>query len=384
MNGIVKKAAAALLSLLFCLYFTPGAGAEGADEKNLLVLGDSIATGYGLSDYAPDGDPKSALSWSSLLSRQLGYTQTNLAVDGAAASDTYDRLLTESYISAVGESDLICISLGGNDIGYLANNVTVPSFDPTKPDSVTAAYAAFAAAYVKVTQEIDGVVEEFGNNLDAVFKQLRSVKEDSVVVIQTLYNPYKNVNVTIMSAGVSYSFSTLADECVRKLNVKLKAVAADNGVYVADVYTEFEKQTDGSYLRAHADGLASVLSGSYSLDPHPTEAGHAAISGVYEAALAENSLAFVTETATDTQTAEQTDETVPETLPPETTAPETTVQPDTEPAATKAPDTEPSSADDSSAGGASTGKIIIIVCSVAAAAAAVVIVVTIIKSKKRK
>ena len=72
------------LTLLGTLCLSVSAETE---EKNLVILGDSIATGHSLPDYNSSGNPKSLVSWSTLLAQTYGAKQYNLAVDGDTVGD---------------------------------------------------------------------------------------------------------------------------------------------------------------------------------------------------------------------------------------------------------------------------------------------------------
>ncbi|NLK24198.1 MAG: hypothetical protein GX309_09555, partial [Clostridiales bacterium] len=77
-------------------------------NKNFLVLGDSIGTGYGLSS--------EDFSYGKKLSTKLNMNYTNLAVDGSTSKSLLDELNNEDYINKVKEAEIINISIGGNDV----------------------------------------------------------------------------------------------------------------------------------------------------------------------------------------------------------------------------------------------------------------------------
>src|SRR5699024_2975512 len=79
--------------------------------------GDSITSGYGLSDDDP--------GFTELVAESGGYALTNLAEDGATSADLLETLSEEETAAAVAEADLITVTIGGNDLmgalyGYLA------------------------------------------------------------------------------------------------------------------------------------------------------------------------------------------------------------------------------------------------------------------------
>ncbi|MDX1505039.1 MAG: arylesterase [Spongiibacter sp.] len=92
-----------LVSAFFCaLLFSLGAAAT---ERHLLVLGDSISAGYGMSENE---------SWPSLLTEQLPkhYRLTNASVSGETTAGALRRL---PGLLAENRFDIVIIELGGND-----------------------------------------------------------------------------------------------------------------------------------------------------------------------------------------------------------------------------------------------------------------------------
>lgn len=90
-------------------------GAAAAEGENLVVLGDSIATGYGLEGYVSGDNASAAGSFANRLSAYYtGYE--NLAVDGRTSAQLLAALSEEETASALENADDIVISIGGNDL----------------------------------------------------------------------------------------------------------------------------------------------------------------------------------------------------------------------------------------------------------------------------
>ncbi|MEJ2479008.1 MAG: arylesterase [Acidihalobacter sp.] len=96
------------LAALFVLLTCPLRGAAAADQRDILVLGDSLSAGYGLD---------AGVGWVSLLQRRLHqqgyrYQVTNASVSGDTTSGGLQRLpqALEQHRPAV-----LIIELGGND-----------------------------------------------------------------------------------------------------------------------------------------------------------------------------------------------------------------------------------------------------------------------------
>ncbi|MBO7375702.1 MAG: hypothetical protein J6V01_01260, partial [Clostridia bacterium] len=117
---IKRKAASAILAFclvsLLCAPLAVPASASG-EYSRLLVLGDSISTGYGLPDYST-ADPYLCQSYGNRLAEAIGLksrqTYITRAVNGDRSADLLALLPTiKNDVSA---SDLIVISIGGNDL----------------------------------------------------------------------------------------------------------------------------------------------------------------------------------------------------------------------------------------------------------------------------
>lgn len=86
--------------------------------ESMLVVGDSISTGYGLENYTPGGSPYECRSYCNILAESLelkgGESYINRAVNGYTSSDLL--ALIPSLKEQVAKSDLVVISIGGNDL----------------------------------------------------------------------------------------------------------------------------------------------------------------------------------------------------------------------------------------------------------------------------
>ena len=91
---------------------------------NLLVLGDSISTGYGLP-----GDVSTRQNYSNLLAKKIAADSVkNYAVDGATSSDLLSLLTSNAKL--LQDKDLILMSIGGNDLSGADRRKT--SFPPCR------------------------------------------------------------------------------------------------------------------------------------------------------------------------------------------------------------------------------------------------------------
>ena len=76
---------------------------------NLVVIGDSIAKGYGSTDYNTD-------SFGAILGQKMSADVTNLGIIGLDSSGLIEKLQTEKFQTAIKDADVICLSIGSNDL----------------------------------------------------------------------------------------------------------------------------------------------------------------------------------------------------------------------------------------------------------------------------
>ncbi len=308
-----------LFLIVMMLFGILPASAFAADTKTYLVLGDSISTGYGLSDASAEAFPV-------LLTNQLGedFICENKAVDGEKTATLLEKLLEDSdYQNAVERADVITITIGGNDLmdllyAFLADALKdVEGIDVENVDDVKAALESGDTAVLTAAAEVVNATEggftptpqqlnAVATNVASIISEIKTRNSDVTVMVATQYHPYteltEEVNqyysmlpmvapdyVPLADAIITLSGNietvletgvTLANETASGLNDDIRD--AQGACLVADVYAAFE--ASGSKL-CNADLTTSPI--SVNLDFHPNAAGHVVIADcmaeVYEA-----------------------------------------------------------------------------------------------------
>ncbi len=259
---------------VFCLIMTLAASlmlcasAFAAENGALVVLGDSIATGYGLSGYKSGDNTSAKDSFGSRLGA-LYEDYANFAVDGRTTAELLASLDSADVTEKIKAADDIVISIGGND--YLVPLATALVDAVTKDEELlelfTGDNAEPSEADLKLLQEklepvlqsvLDSVdINKTFDNLDGIFSKIKSLNPDCEVVVLTVYNPFEgNEDMAFFDENAK----TLLD----KLNTKIYAAAGINGVKVADIFTAFK-------------GNAAKYTNIESLDVHPNKDGHSLI-----------------------------------------------------------------------------------------------------------
>lgn len=239
-----KKIIALLLMTLIFVSSAATIFATEAKQNVMTVLGDSIASGYGLDNIND--------SYSAIITEAKSYETFNYAVPGHKTSDLINVLNNNSAaIETLKKSDLIVISIGGNDLlGALGNASTSDMLD-----------VMFNGANSKVVKSLLASVE---TNLNTIFTRIRKLNADAPIIIQNMYNP--------LYANAQYSaYADIVDGFAPNFNnLFINMTKTYSKVYLTDIYTAFDNYYDKnkSYDIIHSDGI------------HPSKKGHALIADV--------------------------------------------------------------------------------------------------------
>lgn len=247
------------------LIIVPGTTAMGETaDKTLTVLGDSIASGYGLAEYTSGNNYSAPLSFGNMLGAEFE-SYKNFAVDGRTSRQLLDALTTPSgtLANAVYDADVIVISIGGND--FLQPMISAVKKAAMGDYELIAAIfkgefrAEMLGDYSQriLTSALDAAklvdVEKTAENIRKCVKIISDVNPNARIILMTIYDPFSG-NVLLKAA------SNVARERLSILNTEI--LAMDNGnVSVIDVYSAF-------------DGRAGDLTNINRLDIHPNADGH--------------------------------------------------------------------------------------------------------------
>ncbi len=262
-----KIGIAMLLSvvMLFSVILSNVAKADDRTKGDLLILGDSIATGYGLSDYNSTATPKATESWATLLSEKYEAKQYNYAVDGATVSDLLYKVKQSDSQIAIGAADVICISIGGNDF---LNLLEESAQDMTTISTIDA--------------KAQALLVELSEGLEEVFLKLREQNPTAVIMVQTLFHPFGGWTADAECIGHEGTIGEWMGTYVDAYNEILKEKTKTHGFLCIDVAKKFEEIGTEELVDTKVyDTLDAILADMDHIAPHPTEAGHAVIYDTY-------------------------------------------------------------------------------------------------------
>ncbi len=311
----LKKWLSGTLALLLTAALLPLTAAAAEEEKTLLILGDSISTGFGLENYVSgEAPPKDAFPV--LLTgegRALeGYTPIYKAKDGMKIEDILALLTaeedTDGYRAAIAKADVITLTMGGNDLMDLLYTTVTKVADPTPEETTDAEVQIIRAAmesghtgvltlaaaiinsggFNPENPQMQADVAAIAENFQAVIAAVKKLNPKATLVVSTQYNPYEKL------AGVLSGFQGIPmAEAIVKLSADMDGTLAafaqtivdgqmQNGkqLYkVADLYTAFQKS------EANLCNPKMMLAPfSINLDFHPNADGHRTFAAAFEQA----------------------------------------------------------------------------------------------------
>ncbi len=309
--------------------------------KTMLLLGDSITTGYGLENYVPGASPYECRSYGNIIAEALGLkgrdTYINKAVNGDTSSDLL--ALIPKIEDDIKKSDLIVISIGGNDLLTAFPTVVkilagkeVNSVDDAIEFLVNADPSMFASfeSNRDLLIAIGAVYANYTINMAVIASQLKELAPNARIMFLEQYNPMKDVE------GFEL-FGEMAAYFIDTINETIKNACAAAGFEAIDV---------PSVLDQDAAGMTNILD----FDIHPNAVGHREIAKLIAAKLG-ITLNLPEDSTTETTAPMTTPEPVVTTAPAPvttseqivTTSPVTTAPPvtTTEPITTEVPMTTP-------------------------------------------
>ena len=330
----MKKLATLLLTAALTASAVPAipASAAGSSPENVLILGDSIASGYGLDE--------NEKNYGDIIADYYGCPVTNFAVPGITTNDllTAVKGMNDTQKAALAKADVIIISIGGNDmIQYAGKRLVDYAFSRTDhkfvkdgvsasdvPEKITPSdminilnirgedglkeyvtkggltammemNTLLSSICTNITDSGDGyagiVPDQIVTNLNAIVSELKACNSDARIIIQTLYQP-----VQLDPEFVSQTFGTgnyyqmlkqlrINFNSVIKLSYN-EAIKKISGTETADIYYTFtstengvsnEKNPGHAYVFTDIQETMAEGSSALSMDFHPNQTGHAAI-----------------------------------------------------------------------------------------------------------
>lgn len=244
------------------------AASASADDRALVVLGDSITSGYGLDGYVSGDNYSAAQSFANRFGGEFG-SYENYAVDGRTSGELLTALDDADIAAALAGADTVVVSIGGNDflqpmLGAVQDAVM------SDPDLLSAIqggdvqldednYMQIMSQMMSVMLDaVDAVdVSAIGGNICSILSEISDLNSGCQVILLTVYDPFEGVQGMEM-------MDVAAREKLGELNAEISAEASEHGAQVADVHSAFA---------GHALDYTNISS----MDIHPNKDGHGVI-----------------------------------------------------------------------------------------------------------
>lgn len=185
----LKKIIAIILTVTFCIGII-SVSASAKEKFNYLLLGDSIAEGFGIKN--PD-----EASYGKIIADTNGYNYKNDAIMGRNSVGLVNHLTNdEEYINDVKWADIISVSIGGND--FLLDH---------------AALLIVEGIIFNDYSKFDKIGETFYENFSKSMDRIHEINPNAKILVQLLYTswtfdfarkPYKQAAKRINDAIIKY------------------------------------------------------------------------------------------------------------------------------------------------------------------------------------
>ena len=195
----LKKLIAIILTVTFCIGII-SVSASAKEKLNYLLLGDSIAEGFGITN--PD-----EASYGKIIADTNGYNYKNDAIMGRNSVGLVNHLTNdEEYINDVKWADIISVSIGGND--FLLDHAALLIVEGI----IFNDYSKFAK-----------IGATFYENFSKSMDRIHEINPNAKILVQLLYTswtfdfarkPYKQAAKRINDAIIKYVEENPQNICV--------------------------------------------------------------------------------------------------------------------------------------------------------------------------
>ena len=254
---------------------------DASKYKKIVVFGDSISTGYGLTNYVAGGSNKNVSNFANAVAnkyaRVYGKTFYNFAVDGDQSADLLAVIKRKAEI--IEDADLILISIGGNDImipmflqlaGVMGIGVTSYKDVPAVFDKILKADTAYTEEFKKnfeenksiMDSELFSLIDDYSTTLNMISEELKKLAPNAKIVLQTVYNPIDDA--LFATELMQLVKKEIAEKYIEKLNDVIRKKAETDGYTIIDTHALFK-------------GKGMTYTNIMKMDIHPNALGHSTI-----------------------------------------------------------------------------------------------------------
>lgn len=276
---------------------------------NYVALGDSISTGYGLSEYTCGITPEN--SYVNLIKLNLSNYNSgesvnlnNLSVDGLSSTELLESLKTTSkYEATLNQCDIVTLSIGSNDIFEPFLSIVAESFDidifndenitgniqsaitnrfNTNPALLIYTLVTLNSTLTK-NETLNTACSEFSTNFAEIIDIIKEQAPDAKIYVTNAYNPYYGVKfINPITNSTILDLSTIVDGYINKINT---AFSFTTPYYsLIDVNSAFKHSASSKTSLVNVSFASLSKLSTINFDPHPNAKGHEKISNLISSA----------------------------------------------------------------------------------------------------
>ncbi|MFE1265418.1 SGNH/GDSL hydrolase family protein [Streptomyces albogriseolus] len=252
-----------------------GAAQSPARTLDYVALGDSYASAPGVPTQVDAACARSSSNYPSLVAASRGARLTDVSCAGATTADltTGQNGGAPQFDALDRGTDLVTVSIGGNDVGFTTVLGTCAQLTATDPTGAPCRTHFTGGG----TDELQKVIDATGPKVTQVLKEVRERAPRAKVVVVGYPSLFPDSGVGCTSASVPFAagdFAYLRDTN-KALNTMLKQRAKRSGAAYADTYT----LTVGHDMCAPADArwIESLAPQTPAAPAHPNAQGENAM-----------------------------------------------------------------------------------------------------------
>ena len=254
----------------------------GHEEYKYIALGDSIAKGYKLDNPEQNSYPSLIANELPTINGGRSVNFENYAVTGMTSTALL-TLLTEDAVDFDG-ANLVTTCIGANNLLKPLNSafreiteeygINDGSVEFDKFGELLSALNTFLETK-EMTAAFEAGIEEFVADFEKIISIVKSKAPNALIVVMTIYSPYKDFNLSLPYLGKALSVGTVSDKWVYLLNEQIIALSEKCGCLTVDTFEAFASENDC------VNATIGLVPPRFSYDPHPTLKGHELIANLH-------------------------------------------------------------------------------------------------------
>lgn len=162
---------------------------EETNQMIYVALGDSLTKGFGLND--AEHDRFSAVAAKKMNDSGVRCNEVNYGVNGLESGELLG-MIENGDTGMLELADVISVDIGANDILHSTDDLIYTNL---------AGNTMSADDYDVLCSGIDSNLDKCRENTENIIDAIRDINDHARIIIFTIYNPYRNVDLELMVEG---------------------------------------------------------------------------------------------------------------------------------------------------------------------------------------